>query len=207
MRAMSVDGSGVSGRPHRSVPALAEIGHRMTKMRKKAIWMLAILAVVVSLSAALVVTWRCPVCGGWLVSAAKLSDDTTRPSRNLCVWNRSICANLFYGPGSVICTRCWYAHSPRSRRWERSIAYSDGFYHPLRPEIRGVPVPGGDRLRGLAVFSQVYAHGAFTDSVAFWCIDNAGYITGLRHYCTTNHLTLTDERAASMPGDVYIKIQ
>jgi hypothetical protein len=74
-----------------------------------------------------------------------------------------------------------------------------------------VPLPIGKPPSYLAVFSavfsQAYAHKAFTDRVAFWCVDDAALLSGLRDYCTTNHLTLTAERFASQPGNVYIKVQ
>jgi hypothetical protein len=169
--------------------------------------MLPLLALVLPLSGALLLASRCPVCGGKLARAGSLNDDTTAPSRNICVWNRSICGNLLYGPDSVVCTRCWYARSPQLRQWERRLGDPDGFRQPLRPEVRRVPLPTGDRLRYSAVFWQAYADKAFTDGVAFWCADDAALLSRLRDYCTTSHLTLTAETATSQPGAVCINIK
>src|SRR5690242_1593997 len=62
----------------------------------------------------------CPVCGGPLVKIGTVTDDTNALSKNISVWNRSICANLLYGDDSVICTRCWHAHSEFTGTWQRA---------------------------------------------------------------------------------------
>ena len=45
---------------------------------------------------------RCPVCGGAVVAVEQVQDDVSKPSRNIAVWNRSICGNELFGPGATI---------------------------------------------------------------------------------------------------------
>jgi hypothetical protein len=148
----------------------------------------------------------CPVCGGSVVKTARIVDDTNAPSKNLCVWNRSICANLFYGANSVICTRCWHAHSDTLGKWERAAESPESFQKPLGTVIRGVPLPSPDSLRSRVVFTQTFAKKTFTDSVAFWCADSQSIQSGLRAYCTTNRLHFSAERNRPV-GQIYVRIE
>ena len=125
------------------------------------------LAALVCLLPLLAFAAACPVCGGRVVKRAAVADDTNAPSKNLCVWNRSICANLFYGADSTICTRCWHAHSDTLGKWERASESPSTFQRPLRVAILGVPLPSSDTLRSRVVFTQTFAKKTFTDNVAF----------------------------------------
>ena len=83
----------------------------------------AVVALVAALAVAgsmLAFAGKCPVCSGRTEKVRTLTDETNASSRNVCVWNRSVCANLISGPDSVICTQCWLAHSPLLDRWERA---------------------------------------------------------------------------------------
>ena len=151
-------------------------------------------------------TSACPVCGGRVVKTRKVANDTNAPSRNLCLWNRGICANLFYGPDSVICTRCWHAHSELMGKWERASESPASFQRPLTPAIRGVPVPPADAIRSRVVFTQTYDKKRFAESLAFWCVDSESLLASIRGYCATNRLTLTAE-ANRIAGQICVKIE
>ena len=148
----------------------------------------------------------CPMCGARTAKLATVADDTNAPSKNLCVWNRSICANLFYGPDSDICTRCWYAHSTTAGKWERASELPASFQRPLSSAIRGVPVPSTNDLRSLVVFTQTYTKKASAESVAFWCTDSESVLARLRGYCATNRLTLSVE-SNRLAGLVSVRIE
>lgn len=170
---------------------------------------LAVVALVAALAVAgsmLAFPGKCPVCSGRTVKVRTLTDETNAPSRNVCTWNRSVCANLIYGPDSVICTQCWLAHSPLLDRWERASEIVDSFQRPLNPVIRGVPVPPSDRLRSRVVFTQGYAKARFTESIAFWCVESDGVLAALRGYCATNALACSVE-TNRIAGQVYVKIE
>ena len=148
----------------------------------------------------------CPMCGARTVKLATVADDTNAPSKNLRVWNRSICANLLYGPDSDICTRCWHAHSITSGNWERASELPASFQRPLRAVIRGVPLPSPDGLRSRVVFKQTFAKKTFTDTVAFWCADSQNIQSLLRAYCATNRLHFSAE-TNRLAGQIYVRIE
>jgi hypothetical protein len=148
----------------------------------------------------------CPVCGGSVINTATVVDDTNAPSKNLCVWNRSICGNPFYGAESVICTRCWHAHSDTLGKWERASESPTTFQRPLRVVIRGVPLPSSDSLRSRVVFTQTFAKKTLRDGVAFWCVDSPSIQSGLRAYCATNRLDFTAE-TNRIAGQIYVRIE
>ena len=150
-------------------------------------------------------TSACPVCGGQVVKTGTVTDDTNAPSRNLCVWNRSSCANLAYGPDSVICTRCWHGRSKLLGKWERASESPASFQRPLSPAIRGVPV-SADSVRSCVVFTQTYNNKKFAERLSFWCMDSESLLASLRAYCATNRLTLTAE-ANRIAGQVYVRIE
>jgi hypothetical protein len=175
----------------------------MSTSKRKVIFGLVALALVLPL---LAFAAACPVCGGSVVKTATVVDDTNAPSRNLRVWNRSICANLLYGSDSVICTRCWHAHSKVVGRWERAAESAGSFQIPLRAVIRDVPLPSADSLRSHVVFTQTFAKNTFADSVAFWCVNSQSIQSGLRAYCTTNRLHLSTE-TNRIAGQIYVRIE
>jgi len=114
--------------------------------------------------------------------------------------------NLFYGPDSVICTRCWHAHSELMVSWERASVLPASFQRPLSPAIRGVPVPPADAVRSEVVFTQTYEKMKIAESLAFWCMDSKSLLASLRAYCDANGLTFTAE-TNRIAGQVYVKIE
>jgi len=171
-----------------------------TRITLSAVGVLVVLLPLLTFAAA------CPVCGARTAKLATVADDTNAPSKNLCVWNRSICANLFYGPDSEICTRCWHAHSTTAGKWERASELPASFQRPLSSAIRGIPIPSTNDLRSRAVFAQTYTKKAFAESVAFWCTNSESVLTSLRGYCATNRLTLSVE-SNRLAGQVYVRIE
>jgi hypothetical protein len=149
---------------------------------------------------------RCPICGGRIVKMGTVTDDTNLPSRNLCIWNRSICANPFYGPDSAICTRCWHAHRALTGNWERACESPASFQKPLSSAIQGVPLPPADAIRSRVVFTQTYDKKRFTESVAFWCVGDESLLARLRSYCTATQLTFHVE-SNRIAGEVFITIE
>lgn len=150
---------------------------------------------------------ECPVCGGPVVKTGTITDDTNAPSKNVCVWNRSSCGNVLYGPNSLICTRCWYARSDFSElvdRWAFASESPASFQRPLSPAILGVPVPP-DAVRSGVVFRQTYEKKEFAESMSFWCVDSESVLAGVRAYCATNGLTFTAMRNR-LPGEAYVDI-
>lgn len=165
-----------------------------------------IIAGLVALLPMLAFAAACPVCGGGVVKTATVTDITNAPSKNLCVWNRSMCGNLLQGTDSVICTRCWLAHSKLLDGWERATESADSFQQPLRAAIRSVPLPPPESLRSRVVFTQSFAEKRFADSVAFWCVDSASIQDSLRTYCVTNRLRFNAE-TNRIAGQIYVRIE
>ncbi len=154
----------------------------------------------------LVLPVTCPICGGRLVKTAAITDDRNAASRNLCVWNRSVCANMLHGPDSVICTHCWHARSERVDKWERASESIAVFQKPLSPAIRYVPVPPADAIRSRVVFTQTYDKMKFTESLSFWCVNDESLLTRIRDYCKTARLMFcaaTDQKTGKVNVEIW----
>ena len=149
----------------------------------------------------------CPDCGGKLTKVGNVADDPTKPSKNISVWNRSICANMFYGDDSLICTRCWLSYSKQFQRWERSSELPDSFRRPLSPAIRGFPVPPAKNIKSLVVYSQQITGAQMSESVAFWCSDSADLIAGFRAYARKHGLSIRVEMQGHVPKQIYVAIE
>lgn len=132
----------------------------------------------------------CLHCGGQLAKVGTVKDDITKPSKNINVWNRSICANPFYGDDSIICTQCWLAHSTRFQRWERSSEVPASFHRPLSTVIRDFPIPSAKDIKSLVVYSQQISGTQVTESVVFWCTDSNSLISSFRAYASKHSLSL-----------------
>lgn len=148
----------------------------------------------------------CPVCGARTSKLATVADNTNAPSRNLFIWDRSVCGNVLFGPDSAICTRCWHANSGVSKQWERASESIASFQRPLSVAICGVPVPIAKNIRSRVVFTQSYRQKALIEGVSFWCAENERDMATLRRYCTTNRLGLIIE-SNRLPGQVYVRIE
>ena len=146
----------------------------------------------------------CGVCNSPVVSIASLTDDQSRPSKNIAVWNRSICGNWWYSDGSLICTRCFHAYSPQLSIWERSLENPNDFEIALYAAITQFPLPSNDSLCSRVVYSQVRKGTTFSEDVAFWCDKNDSFLTRVRQYSATNNLKLNIDNSQRIQGEVYL---
>jgi hypothetical protein len=173
----------------------------------KAKIVVAVVTVFVIFVAVLAFVASCPVCGAHTVKLATVADDTNAPSKNLCVWNRSRCGNLFYDANSVICTQCWYSYSKLFSRWERSSELPDSFRRPLSTAIRRFPLPSPKEITSpRVVYSQKIAGARVTESVFFWCTDSPTLLDPFDDYCREHKLSIEFYRAERMQNQVCVTI-
>jgi hypothetical protein len=182
------------------IPAL--LSRHLINPRYLSLILALLLATAVSAAAA----DQCPLCKGQLVNVGKITDDESMPSRNLAVWNRSICLNPFYDDDSVICTQCWHSYSKKMERWERSSELADSFRRPLTAGIRRFPLPPRERIKSRVVYSQQFTGPRVTESVLFWCMDSLVVLDSFRDHCGEHHLSIEFYRAESMPAQVCLTI-
>jgi hypothetical protein len=149
----------------------------------------------------------CADCGGTLAKVGAVHDDTEKPSKNLKVWNRSICGNPFYGPDSVICTDCWLSYSELLDRWERSSALPDSFRRPLSKAIRDCPLPRAEDTKSGVVYSQWIETRRVTESVSFWCTDSVGFISQLREHARGQNLSLRVDQHGRIAKEVFVVME
>lgn len=147
---------------------------------------------------------KCPHCGGSLTKVGLVKDDESKPSKNISVWNRSICGNVLIGADSPICTQCWLAYSKLLKRWERSIESRNAFRKPLAEAIQNVPLPSKKDIASLVVYSQSITGTNVMESVSFWCSDRSEVIAGLQSYADTNKLKITIRRSNADNASVII---
>lgn len=135
----------------------------------------------------------CPVCHGKAVETSTVIDDESKPSRNLSVWNRSICLNPFYGKGSVICLRDAYAYDPQLKYWALTLADRDSFAHKLVVAICEFPLPAG--LPNGAVYRQEFVTlKAVKHGVSFWTALDEDYFAKIKRYANSRQIHLRIER-------------
>lgn len=133
----------------------------------------------------------CPVCQKQAVEIATQKDDTSKPSRNLRVWNRSICANLSFGEGSFICPIDGYAYEAQLKHWELSQENRDSFAHPLDHRISQFPLPDQKRIKSRTVYSQEFETlGKVRHSLLFWTVIDAAYFKKLQEFSKTKGIDL-----------------
>ena len=148
-----------------------------------------------------------PICTGGLAKVGTITDDRSKPSKNIAVWNRSMCANPFYDDDSIICTECWYSYSKQFSRWERSSELPDSFRRPLSVTIRQFPLPPAKEIKSLVVYSQQVAGAQVTESVLFWCTDSPTLLDPFRDYCRVQNLSIDLYRAARMHNQTCVTIK
>lgn len=149
---------------------------------------------------------KCPLCKGNLSTVGTIKDDTSQPSLNLSVWNRSICANFGFSETSPICTTCWHAYSKVNERWERSSENPLSFTQPLSPAIRGFPLPPKDSITSSVVYSHEFASGISSEALFFWCRRSEDYLRRARKYAEEHKLKLRIETADRLPLEIYLYI-
>lgn len=147
----------------------------------------------------------CGSCGGSVELIASVADDTSKPSRNLSVWNRSVCGNILYGEDDVICTQCSHAYSSMLKAWSLSLQDSRGFQKPLASSILDLPLPTGTNVKSSIVYSQECDVSNRTESVAFWCLDDQNYLAKAQAYADEMNLVLKIDRKERFPSQVYLR--
>lgn len=150
---------------------------------------------------------ECPDCGDTLIDLATAQDDTDRPSRNLSIWNRSICGGLAHGPGSVICTNCWLAYRTYFGSWDRASELPDSFNRPLTAAIRNCPLPAPEDRKNRIVYSQEIKLEAVNESVFFWCTPTGDFIPRLRQYAEEHDLSLRVELQERIPEEWFVIVE
>lgn len=151
----------------------------------------------------------CGVCGGPVAEVSSIMDDTSKPSRNLSVWNRSICANLLYGAESRICTRCWHAWSSVSGAWSRALEDPREFQKPLHPSILRFPLPAAGDVKSRIVYAQEFDGGCRRESVGLWCVNDPQYVSRVRTYARERKLSLRETRSEGygFGGQIYVNAE
>ena len=141
---------------------------------------------------------KCPVCRAAAVDTTSQKDDLSKPSKNLEVWNRSICANPFYGKGSYICPKDGYAYEAGFKTWNLSLNDHDRFAHALAGGIRSFPLPAERNITSGVVYSQEFTDlSSVKHSLLFWCTTDTGYFKKIRAYAEINALSLGIEKGST----------
>jgi hypothetical protein len=148
----------------------------------------------------------CPICDGLLIPAHRIALEPNQPSKNVSVWNGSICGNLIFGADSPVCSQCWHAYSVTLNKWLRSSELPDTFYRPLSNRIRNVPLPPAKDTHGSIIYLQELLPGR-EESVSFWTVNDTGTLSKLRKYADENQLILTADQHGSMAGDVFVVLK
>ncbi|QWF16367.1 hypothetical protein [Lysobacter capsici] len=150
----------------------------------------------------------CPLCGGKVVDAQTLVDDSARRSRNLTAWSRAADCLARPDASGPICTQCWYMKLGGA--WVKSSERSDDFYRPLSRAIAGFPMPHRNRIQGRVIYEQrlepPLGQGELNESLSFWCRKPRAYVARIQAYASANALQLETEEPASEPGAIYLRV-
>ncbi len=149
----------------------------------------------------------CGVCGNAVVPISSISDDTSKPSLNIAVWDRSSCGNLLFWDDDVICTQCRSAYSSLFKKWLLALEDPTAFHQPLHHGIRHFPLPDASNIKSLVVYDQVFSITDRTDSVAFWYLGDDIYLSRIQSYASTNSLDLNVNQPGRLPDQVFIKAE
>ena len=156
---------------------------------------LTLFLLLVSSTAAVSAEHLCPVCEQAAVKISQQKDDHSKPSKNLAVWNRSSCANPFYGTGSYICATGGYAFEAGFKTWKLSLNDRDQFAHPLTRSIHQFPLPVKSNLQSGLVYSQEFdSLKSVKHSLNFWCATDDAYFERIQTYGRAEGLSLSIER-------------
>ncbi len=135
----------------------------------------------------------CPVCGTETLLVSEQKDDTSKPSRNISVWNRSMCGNSMFKGDSSICPKDHYAYDASMMKWWiLGLESKDGFALPLEESVYDFPVT--EKANSRVVY---YQHFIKTDSIrhslSFWCETDHAYFDVIREYAKKEGLSLEIE--------------
>ncbi len=149
----------------------------------------------------------CGSCGGTVVPISSVTDDRSKPSRNVSVWTRSSCANPLYCDDDVICTQCSHAYSSMLRKWTLGLRDPAGFKGSLCPSVLHFPVPSGTNVTSSIVYGQELDGSNRIDSVGFWCSDDKSYSVTVQAYANKMNLVLKTSQKGRLPGEVYLRAE
>jgi hypothetical protein len=133
---------------------------------------------------------NCPICGTETLLVSEQKDDTSKPSRNISVWNRSMCGNSMFKGESSICPKDDYAYDASMMKWWMlSLENKDGFSLPLKNSVYEFPVSAEADSR--VVYSQQFiTKDTVRHSLSFWCKTDNDYFQVIRNYAKKSGLDL-----------------
>ncbi|EDM25985.1 hypothetical protein LNTAR_19347 [Lentisphaera araneosa HTCC2155] len=129
---------------------------------------------------------RCIACKEICSQTIDIKDDISKPSKNITIWNRSMCPN-FHSYG-FICPKDFYAYSSYEKQWNLSTVNKDAFTIKLNSSIYNVPIP--KQTINLVVYDQTITKKKKNESLCFWIKIDETYIQEIKKYCQQNDLTL-----------------
>lgn len=139
----------------------------------------------------------CPVCGGKVTTVEKLKDDLGKPSRNIEIWNRSMCANLLLG-GALVCTKCWLCSYFYEEDWKRMSELRDSFIPPVDKAIHDFPLGTVN-----ATYERRFAGADLTDSMEFSWDGSEDHLSAYKDYCKAHGLLIQLHRRSGFSGEVF----
>jgi len=151
---------------------------------------------------------RCPVCKRELVDVTKQKDDTSKPSRNIGIWNRSMCGNRSYGDGSLMCLHDNYAYDATlMNRWGLALENRDGFAIPLAKAIYNFPLPIDENIKSRVVYDQDFKTlSSVTHSLLYWCSTDKRFFKKVKAYSKEHGLALEIDKNRK-PGESIISVE
>ena len=153
----------------------------------------------------------CPLCGGKLYTVGDFSDDRSKPSQNIEVWNRAFDEVPQFGPNAPMCARCFHAYQEDEHAWKRASELSTSFQRPLSPATLGFPVPDKSVIRSLIVYRQKFAgplgKDRYSDGVSYWYATTDHALTNqIAAHAERSHMRLSQSYSSpTLPGQAYIE--
>ena len=139
----------------------------------------------------------CPVCGGKVTNVERLKDDLGKPSRNIEIWNRSMCANLLLG-GALVCTKCWLCSYFYEEDWKRMSELRDSFIPPIDKAIHDFPLGTVE-----ATYDRRFAVTDLTDSMEFGWDGSEDHLSAYKDYCKQHGLFIQLQRSSGYSDKVF----
>jgi hypothetical protein len=152
----------------------------------------------------------CPLCGGKLLSVGNFTDDQSKPSLNIEVWNRAFDEVPQFAPDAPMCSRCLHAYREDERVWKRASELPTSFRRPLSSATLGFPVPGKLAVRSLIVYQQEFAgplgKDGYSDGLSYWYATTPpGLSNEIRAYAERWHMRLRSYSSSTMPNQEYVE--
>ena len=113
-----------------------------------------------------------------------VKDDESKPSKNITIWNRSICGN--FHSYNQICKNDFYAYSSSDEKWILTLDNKDGFPIKLSLDIYNAPL--AQKVTSLTVYMQEITNDEKIETLFFWFKTDYNYIQKVKKYCKDNNL-------------------